>query len=165
MQAVSSDAPAGHESVLVDLALQGGGSHGAFTWGVLDRLLEETWLRIDGISGTSAGAMNAVVLVETGLAARELLLACQRIETGQGRERLVRWGPRTLDLDVIRYADLLSDEGLRPVVYGMLPPLQADYTLPRNNQAKARGLRLYERFVDERAVPRAYAGQAHAQAP
>jgi NTE family protein len=46
----------------VDLALQGGGAHGAFTWGVLDRLLEEKWLRIDGISGTSAGAMNAAVL-------------------------------------------------------------------------------------------------------
>ncbi|MCX5496002.1 patatin-like phospholipase family protein [Kaistia dalseonensis] len=50
------------EPVLVDLALQGGGSHGAFTWGVLDRLLEEPWLKIDGISGTSAGAMNAAVL-------------------------------------------------------------------------------------------------------
>ncbi len=49
--------------VLVDIALQGGGSHGAFSWGVLDRLLEEPWLRIDGISGTSAGAMNAAVLV------------------------------------------------------------------------------------------------------
>jgi NTE family protein len=55
----SSGAP-----VLVDFALQGGGAHGAFTWGVLDRLLEETWLRIDGISGTSAGAMNAAVLVD-----------------------------------------------------------------------------------------------------
>ena len=50
--------------VLVDLALQGGGSHGAFTWGVLDRLLEEPWLEIDGISGTSAGAMNAAVLAD-----------------------------------------------------------------------------------------------------
>lgn len=48
--------------VLVDLALQGGGSHGAFTWGVLDRLMDERRLRIEGISGTSAGAMNAVVL-------------------------------------------------------------------------------------------------------
>jgi NTE family protein len=48
----------------VDLALQGGGAHGAFTWGVLDRLLEETWLRVDGISGTSAGAMNAAVLAD-----------------------------------------------------------------------------------------------------
>ena len=52
------------EPVLVDLALQGGGSHGAFTWGVLDRLLEETWLQIEGVSGTSAGAMNAAVLAD-----------------------------------------------------------------------------------------------------
>lgn len=52
------------EPVLIDLALQGGGSHGAFTWGVLDRLLEEPWLRIAAISGTSAGAMNAAVLAD-----------------------------------------------------------------------------------------------------
>jgi NTE family protein len=51
------------DPVLIDIALQGGGSHGAFSWGVLDRLLEEPWLRIEGISGTSAGAMNAAVLV------------------------------------------------------------------------------------------------------
>jgi NTE family protein len=50
------------DPLLIDLALQGGGSHGAFTWGVLDRLLQEPWLAIDGISGTSAGAMNAAVL-------------------------------------------------------------------------------------------------------
>lgn len=50
--------------VLIDLALQGGGSHGAFTWGVLDRLLDEPWFQIAGISGTSAGAMNAAVLVD-----------------------------------------------------------------------------------------------------
>jgi NTE family protein len=50
------------DPVLVDLALQGGGAHGAFTWGVLDRLLEETWLEVEGISGTSAGAMNAAVM-------------------------------------------------------------------------------------------------------
>jgi NTE family protein len=52
------------DPILIDLALQGGGAHGAFTWGVLDRLLEEPWLRIDGISGTSAGTMNAVVLAD-----------------------------------------------------------------------------------------------------
>ncbi|SCZ14301.1 patatin-like phospholipase family protein [Microvirga guangxiensis] len=52
------------DPVAVDLALQGGGAHGAFTWGVLDRLLEESWLRIEGISGTSAGAMNAAVLID-----------------------------------------------------------------------------------------------------
>ena len=46
----------------VDLALQGGGSHGAFTWGVLDRLLQDETLEFGGISGTSAGAMNAVAV-------------------------------------------------------------------------------------------------------
>jgi NTE family protein len=55
--------PSRRATVLVDLALQGGGSHGAFTWGVLDRLLEEPWLRFDGISGTSAGTMNAAVMI------------------------------------------------------------------------------------------------------
>ena len=48
----------------LNLALQGGGAHGAFTWGVLDRLLEEDWLDVEGISGTSAGAMNAAVLAD-----------------------------------------------------------------------------------------------------
>lgn len=52
------------DACLVDLALQGGGSHGAFTWGVLDRLLEESWITIDGVSGTSAGAMNAAVMID-----------------------------------------------------------------------------------------------------
>ncbi len=44
----------------INLALQGGGAHGAFTWGVLDYLLEDGRLEIAAISGTSAGAMNAV---------------------------------------------------------------------------------------------------------
>jgi NTE family protein len=47
---------------VINLALQGGGSHGAFTWGVLDRLLEEERLSFEGIVATSAGAMNAAVL-------------------------------------------------------------------------------------------------------
>ena len=51
------------EPLLVDLALQGGGSHGAFTWGVLDRVLQVPWMRIEAISGTSAGAMNAAVMI------------------------------------------------------------------------------------------------------
>src|SRR5215467_195003 len=60
--ATGASFPPDRNALLVDLALQGGGAHGAFTWGVLDRLLEESWLRIDGVSGTSAGAMNAAVL-------------------------------------------------------------------------------------------------------
>lgn len=49
-------------SQVLNVALQGGGSHGAFTWGVLDRLLEDERVRIEGVSGASAGAMNAAVL-------------------------------------------------------------------------------------------------------
>jgi NTE family protein len=52
----------------INLALQGGGAHGAFTWGVLDRLLEDERIRFDGISATSAGAMNAAALA-AGMAA------------------------------------------------------------------------------------------------
>src|SRR5581483_6943350 len=51
----------------INLGLQGGGAHGAFTWGVLDALLEDERIDIEGISGTSAGAMNAVMLAD-GLA-------------------------------------------------------------------------------------------------
>lgn len=50
------------EQKIVNLALQGGGSHGAFSWGVLDRLLDEEGLLFEGITGASAGAMNAVAL-------------------------------------------------------------------------------------------------------
>ena len=46
------------------MALQGGGAHGAFTWGVLDRLFDDGRLEIEAISGTSAGAMNAVVAAD-----------------------------------------------------------------------------------------------------
>ncbi|WP_149539739.1 patatin-like phospholipase family protein [Siccirubricoccus phaeus] len=52
----------------INLALQGGGTHGAFTWGVLERLLEDDRLVVDAVSGTSAGAINAAILVQ-GLAA------------------------------------------------------------------------------------------------
>ena len=49
---------------MVNVALQGGGAQGAFTWGVLDRLLEDGRISFEAISGTSAGAMNAVVLAD-----------------------------------------------------------------------------------------------------
>lgn len=48
----------------LSLALQGGGAHGAFTWGVLDRLLEESWFHVDGVSATSSGAINALALAQ-----------------------------------------------------------------------------------------------------
>lgn len=75
----------------IELALQGGGAHGAFTWGVLDHLLEDERIEIDAISGTSAGAMNAVVLAN-GLmdggrkGAREALLRFwSRVSNAAGR--------------------------------------------------------------------------------
>jgi NTE family protein len=63
------------------LALQGGGAHGAFTWGVLDRLLEEESLEIQAVSGTSAGAMNGAVMVD----------ALKRGGRQHARERLERF--------------------------------------------------------------------------
>jgi NTE family protein len=48
----------------LNIALQGGGAHGAFTWGVLDALLEDPRIELEGLSGSSAGAMNAVVLAD-----------------------------------------------------------------------------------------------------
>ncbi|MEM7215806.1 MAG: patatin-like phospholipase family protein [Pseudomonadota bacterium] len=65
----------------INLALQGGGAHGAFTWGVLDCLLEDGRLDIVGISGTSAGALNGVVMAD-GL---------ERGGVDCGRERLANF--------------------------------------------------------------------------
>ena len=48
----------------INLALQGGGAHGAFTWGVLDELMQDGRVFISGMSGTSAGAMNAAVFID-----------------------------------------------------------------------------------------------------
>jgi NTE family protein len=94
--------PFSRSPILVDLALQGGGSHGAYAWGVLDRLLEEPWLKIDGISGTSAGAMNAAVLVDGfakggALGAREALATFWRRVSEAARFSPLRRGP----LDVL----------------------------------------------------------------
>jgi NTE family protein len=76
---------------VLNLALQGGGSHGAFTWGVLDRLLEEERLSFEGITATSAGAVNAVVLAD-GLAAggREGARDALRIYWQKASEMLAR---------------------------------------------------------------------------
>ncbi|MBI1986113.1 MAG: patatin-like phospholipase family protein, partial [Rhodospirillales bacterium] len=62
----------------LNLALQGGGAHGAFTWGVLERLISDGRLRFDAVSGTSAGAVNAVLLaaglMEGGVEAAQVKL-------------------------------------------------------------------------------------------
>lgn len=80
----------------INLALQGGGAHGAFTWGVLDRLLEDEDIEIAGISGTSAGALNGAALkagmIEGGRdGARENLEWLWNEVAGIGDLRLVDW--------------------------------------------------------------------------
>ena len=76
----------------LNLALQGGGAHGAFTWGVLDALLDNTGMEFEGLSGSSAGAMNAAVLadgwVKGGREGARQGLAAFWTEVGQ----LMPWG-------------------------------------------------------------------------
>ncbi|MBL4927497.1 patatin-like phospholipase family protein [Tabrizicola sp. KVB23] len=80
----------------ISLALQGGGAHGAFTWGVLDRLLEEPDIEVAAISGTSAGALNAAALkaglIEGGNAGARASLARLWSDVAEvGDMRLVPW--------------------------------------------------------------------------
>lgn len=87
-----------HKRTELNLALQGGGAHGAFTWGVLDRLLEDDGLEFGWISGTSAGAVNAVALA-SGLAegsrikARENLFKVWQAVHKAGVPDLTRFNP------------------------------------------------------------------------
>lgn len=105
----------------INLALQGGGSHGAFSWGVLDTLLEDGRLEFEAISGTSAGAMNAVALAD-GWArggrdgARESLQEFWQAVSRKGRFSPVQrtpldvfWGNWSLDHSpTYRFFDLMS---------------------------------------------------------
>ena len=68
----------------INLALQGGGSHGAFTWGVLDKILEDHRVSIHAVSATSAGAMNAVVMAD-GLLQGGPDAAREKLQTFWGR--------------------------------------------------------------------------------
>ena len=88
----------------INLALQGGGSHSAFTWGVLDRLLEDERLTFDGITATGAGSINAVVLAD-GLASG-------------GREG----AKKHLEAFWTRMSDLVSSSIIAPSFYDRLNP-------------------------------------------
>jgi NTE family protein len=78
---------------IINLALQGGGSHGAFTWGVLDALLEDGRVELDGISGTSAGAMNAVALGQGFAMAKKASTGSKPDPREAAREALANfWG-------------------------------------------------------------------------
>jgi NTE family protein len=80
--------------VSINLALQGGGAHGAFTWGVLDRLLQEPWLSFEGVSATSSGSLNALALAQGWMdGGREGARLClsQLWEKVSAQADLVRW--------------------------------------------------------------------------
>lgn len=92
----------------LNLALQGGGSHGAFTWGVLDALLADERIAFEGLSGTSAGAVNAVALASgwaKALAAGQDPRAGARQSLARLWEEIGRWG--TLGTLQARFARLM----------------------------------------------------------
>jgi NTE family protein len=128
----------------VDLALQGGGSHGAFTWGVLDALLEDERIDVEAITGTSAGAINAVLYAE-GIAdggregARQKLAAFWRALSDTTRGSFLRrtpwqaWtGAWTLDQSpFLAWLDILSTFAspydLNPLNYNPLRDILAEH--------------------------------------
>jgi NTE family protein len=130
----------------INLALQGGGAHGAFTWGVLDQILTDERLAIEGISGTSAGALNAVMLAD-GLARGGPQDARQRLAEFW---RAASFGGNLPDLQrgvVERLFSFVPRAGAAvPPWFGAFSQLWSPYDLnPLNiNPLK----QLIERFVD-----------------
>ncbi|WP_136415386.1 patatin-like phospholipase family protein [Herbaspirillum sp. ST 5-3] len=104
----------------ITLALQGGGSHGAFTWGVLDRLLEDERIEIEGISGASAGAMNAVVLAH-GLTTGGRDGARQALKEFWGS--VARSAPFSTSTESIAAPAKLAAQSDIPAAYKALMPL------------------------------------------
>ena len=116
----------------VNLALQGGGSHGAFTWGVLDQLFEDDRLWIEAISGTSAGAMNAVVAAQGmyeggGAGARKRLEEFWRAVSEAGRGSPIQrtpWAQMTGDWSLDSSPAYIFFNALRGVVSPYDAPLE-----------------------------------------
>src|SRR5690554_5019383 len=114
----------------LSLALQGGGAHGAFTWGVLDALLEDGRFDLRGASGTSAGAMNAVVLAHGLLeggrdGARESLARFWRAVGGNGSLLHVGAGasdgrPSPMASLMLQWSGFLAPEQFNPLGYDPL---------------------------------------------
>jgi NTE family protein len=134
----------------INLALQGGGAHGAFTWGVLDELLEDGRIEIEGISGTSAGAINAVMVAD-GLA---------RGGPEEARKRLADfWRAASRDGDMSKFNRAISDRlfSLVPIAAGPMKAwfdTMASYLSPYDfNPLNINPLKdLIVRFVDFEAV-------------
>ncbi len=113
----------------INLALQGGGAHGAFTWGVLDRLLEDGRLEIEAISGTSAGAMNAAVMADGFMrngheGARERLRQFWRAVADSAKFSPIRRAP----LDILM-GNWTLDTSLGYIFYDLLNKVASPYEL------------------------------------
>ncbi|MDB5957210.1 patatin-like phospholipase family protein [Ramlibacter sp.] len=109
---------------MLNLALQGGGSHGAFTWGVLDALLQDERLGVEGISGTSAGALNAVALASGWATAQ-----AQGQDPREGaREKLAAVWHRVSGLGSL---GTLQQQFMR-MLWGGLPPEMSPATMMGN---------------------------------
>lgn len=131
----------------INLALQGGGAHGAFTWGVLDRLLEEDHISFGWIAGTSAGAVNAVALVSGLVAggregARAKLREVWEAVHKAGVPDLLRLNPFLAGLSntnaFAQVASMLSPYDFNPLGFDPLRNLLAetiDFEAIRNNSA------------------------------
>ena len=138
--------------VPVTLALQGGGSLGAFTWGVLDRLLDEPAIRVGAVSGASAGAMNAAMLAQ-GLATGGPAEAKRLLETFWRRVAMASGSPD-------------ADGVLFPFAAGLMAPVaealrHATRGLPRD-QVNPLGLNPLRGVLDGLLDPSAF-GQARAR--
>ncbi|MEZ5909097.1 MAG: patatin-like phospholipase family protein [Hyphomicrobiaceae bacterium] len=127
----------GRRAARLNLALQGGGAHGAFTWGVLDRLLEEEDIELGWVSGTSAGAVNAVALA-AGLAdggragAKARLAAVWGAVQRAGIPDFLRSNP--LLAGMAQFAGLLSPYDFNPLGFDPLRRLleaEVDFALIR----------------------------------
>jgi NTE family protein len=143
----------------LNLALQGGGSHGAFTWGVLDALLADERIALEGLSGTSAGAVNAVALASG---------YCKGLATGQDPRRHARDSLARVWGEVAAMGSLGAlQERVAAMLWGGLPTELAPTNIIRNT---LRGLfspyqsnpldinplrRLLEREIDFEAIARA----------
>ncbi len=124
---LSARARSGTRAKKLNLALQGGGAHGAFTWGVLDRLLEDGRIEIGSISGTSAGAMNAVMLA-FGAMEGGAPYARERLgEFWRAVSETARYSPLRAPLFDPRPADEGHVSGARLVMFDLMTRLVSPY--------------------------------------
>lgn len=125
---------------MVNLALQGGGAHGAFTWGVLDCLLEDGRIGIEAISGTSAGAMNAVVIADGFVkdgrdGARQALHDFWQVVSREGAKSPIQRSPLN-----ILIGDWSLDNSPGYVFMDFLSRVASPYMLNPLNQNPLKGL-------------------------